>query len=255
MTGQLTWGDDGRLAVDGIHFRVLPDEYSAGSTLDIGDAEFLVAKPRAMIDRYVDLIGELQPSNIVELGVLQGGSTVLFAKLARPRRLVAVDALPLNHLAKVLAEHPDVADVVRTCGKVDQADRPRLRETVEQELAGEPLDLVVDDCSHLYEPTRASFNELFPRLRPGGVYVIEDWAWAHTPLGVDPLVGLYPDQTPLSRIVLELVLALPSIPGLIEEIRLHVGAVEVQRGDAEVDPADFDVAASANARGLAMINR
>jgi predicted methyltransferase len=35
------------------------------------------------------------------------------------------------------------------------------------------LDLVVDDTSHL-GPTRASFNTLFPRLRPGGVYVIED---------------------------------------------------------------------------------
>ena len=31
--------------------------------------------------------------------------------------------------------------------------------------------------SHLRDETIASFETLFPRLRPGGQYVIEDWAW------------------------------------------------------------------------------
>jgi hypothetical protein len=62
-----------------------------------------------------------------------------------------------------------------------------------EQFDGGPLDLVVDDCSHLYEPTRASFNELFPRLRPGGAYVIEDWVWAHTPLDSEHPEGLLPN--------------------------------------------------------------
>ena len=33
---------------------------------------------------------------------------------------------------------------------------------MEENFSGEDLDLVIDDCSHLYEETRASFNELFP---------------------------------------------------------------------------------------------
>ena len=70
-------------------------------------------------------------------------------------------------------------DVVRVYDDVDQADRGRLAEIVDEEFGDEPLDFVLDDCSHLYEPTRASFNELFPRLRPGGIYTIEDWRWAH----------------------------------------------------------------------------
>ena len=41
------------------------------------------------------------------------------------------------------------------------------------------IDLVVDDASHLYEQTKATFAMLFPLVRPGGNYVIEDWSWAH----------------------------------------------------------------------------
>ena len=62
---------------------------------------------------------------------------------------------------------------------VDQADRAGSPRSSSEAFGDQPLDLVIDDCSHLYEATRASFNELFPRLRPGGLYWIEDWPWAH----------------------------------------------------------------------------
>jgi len=61
-----------------------------------------------------------------------------------------------------------------------QCDGDKLSQIVLGELADE-LDLVVDDASHTYEETRASFEFLFPLLSPGGIYVIEDWSWAHHP--------------------------------------------------------------------------
>lgn len=36
------------------------------------------------------------------------------------------------------------------------------------------LDLIIDDGSHLYPDYTATAEVLFERLRPGGVYVIED---------------------------------------------------------------------------------
>ena len=54
-----------------------------------------------------------------------------------------------------------------------------LASIVAKEFEGEPIDLVIDDASHLLEPTRASFEVLFPRLRTDGLFVIEDWAWEH----------------------------------------------------------------------------
>lgn len=111
----------------------------------------------------------------------------------------------------------------------------------------------MDDCSHRYEATRASFNELFPRLRPGGLFVIEDWPWAHAHLGVEPLEGLFPDQVPLTRLVFELVLALPSVPGLIADLTIDPVAVVVRRGDATADPDGFDIAACSNPRGRELL--
>ena len=66
----------------------------------------------------------------------------------------------------------------RTHWRTDQRDRDKLEAIVAAEFDG-PLDLVLDDASHLFVPTRTSFELLFPRLAPGGLYVIEDWAWEH----------------------------------------------------------------------------
>ena len=43
------------------------------------------------------------------------------------------------------------------------------------------LDLVIDDASHELHATKASFETLFPLLRSGGWYIIEDWIWETVP--------------------------------------------------------------------------
>jgi hypothetical protein len=62
---------------------------------------------------------------------------------------------------------------------VDQSDRSVVPRIIDEEFGSTPLDLVTDDASHLLDLTRASFEMLFPRLRPGGTYIIEDWNWEH----------------------------------------------------------------------------
>lgn len=144
-------------------------------------------KERELVDQYVALIDRLRPERIVEIGVADGGSTALLALLARPHRLVALERdhpeLPgLDHLV----QERGWSAAVQVVGGVDQADGARVGEIVDDALDGRPADLVLDDASHLLGPTRRSFEALFPRLRPGGLYVIEDWNWEHT--GADRLV-------------------------------------------------------------------
>ncbi|KNE79461.1 MULTISPECIES: class I SAM-dependent methyltransferase [Streptomyces] len=44
-----------------------------------------------------------------------------------------------------------------------------------------PFDIVIDDGSHINEHVRTSFHALFPHVRPGGLYVIEDLWTAYWP--------------------------------------------------------------------------
>lgn len=129
-----------------------------------------------MVAAYERLLAPYPAPRMVELGIAQGGSVGLLALLARPTRFVALelDPNPIGPLLDMLRDQ-GLADSVTAHFGVDQADAARLRAILDDAFGGEALDLVVDDASHQYAETVASFEVLFPRLRPGGTYVIEDW--------------------------------------------------------------------------------
>ncbi len=242
----LTWVEELRCAVGGEIFQFLPEDWvESRPQLSMDGADFFLIKSRPLIERYVELLAELRPRNVVELGVLNGGGTAFIREMAQPDQIVGIDHSPPHDeaLARYIARR-GLEDTVAIHTDVDQADRGRLAEIVDRAFGSEPLDLVVDDCSHLYEPSRASFNELFPRLRPGGVYVIEDWSWAHGGTG-----GYLPDEIPLTRLVLEATLALATSPDLIADVSVQLDSVQITRGSADVDPRGFDVAGLIDSRG------
>ena len=256
VPSELTWQNEDRCVVADVVFQTLPVDLLDRDKprVSMEGADFWLFKVQPLIDRYVAIVHELRPRRIFELGIFQGGSTAFLNELARPDRLVAIDLKPPKGTAlRDYLAGGVPAEFVHTHDGVDQADRRRLAEIVEEEFGDEPLDFVVDDCSHLYEPTRASFNELFPRLRPGGAYVIEDWPWAHSRLGEKNPDGIWPDEVPLTRLAFEFVLAVPSAPGVISEVRVDQWAVEVWRGDAEVDTDNFDISACFTTRGRSLL--
>jgi MycE methyltransferase N-terminal len=61
----------------------------------------------------------------------------------------------------------------------DQSDQDGLS-AIAAKLGG--LDLVIDDGSHVSDHVIASFLALFPHLRPGGLYAIEDVQTSYWPL-------------------------------------------------------------------------
>ena len=135
------------------------------------------------------------------------------------------------------------------------------------EFGGEPLDLVIDDASHVLGPTRSSFESLFPHLRPGGTYLIEDWNSAHIfhdamratlrdPRAPDhektkqkireTLAARSNEPAPfgpqLSQLAVECVLAHASGTGEIAEVVVGDWWLTVRRGPGELDAETFRLA-------------
>ena len=136
---------------------------------------------------------------------------------------------------------------IKTYYGIDQADTAALDRIVSDDFDG-PLDLVIDDGSHLTPESRVSFGELFPRLRPGGIYLVEDWAWAHN---MD--AGFLPDSAPLTLFLFELVIACAHVPGLIEHIEVGPDIFTVRRGPAEIAPGALDLAEHFDERARALV--
>jgi predicted O-methyltransferase YrrM len=221
-----------------------------------------VMKPRGLVNRYIDLVQRLEPKRIFELGIKRGGSTAMISELTRPEKLVAIELAthPVELLDGYIADH-GLGDVVRPYYGVDQADRGRLSQIVAAEFGGAHIDLVVDDASHFYDETRASFEVLFPHLRPGGVFVIEDWSWQHrlseglaralkedSPesevlrerivAGMDEREARHEKRPPpLSRLAIELMLARATKGDAVLDFTVDREWIVVRRGEAPLDPA------------------
>jgi cephalosporin hydroxylase len=248
----IIWKDDKRFTINQVNFKVV--NWMARKALSTVD-QLIVAKSDWMIREYQNIVDRIQPQYIVELGIQRGGSCVFFQQLAQAKKLVAVDldSKRVAVLDEIIALH-GLQENLRPFYGVDQSDGDTLRELLTQEFSDHALDLVIDDASHFLDETRASFNVLFPRLRPGGVYVIEDWPWAHASISLpDDDPGLYADREPLTRLVFEMVLACPSVEGLIDEIRINRNSVYVTRGNLESLPPEFDIRRCSLSRGRRLI--
>lgn len=203
---------------------------------------FCLAKPRPIVERYAALLAEMAPQTIVEVGILEGASTALFADLAQPRKLVAIDhdEAPTAKLRSFI-ERRGLDEVIAVHGGVDQADVAALERIVDADIGATPIDLVVDDASHRLALSVPTFNFFFPRLRPGGAYILEDWA---TGLRVGGPQDLDPGERPLVQLVFDAIAAKGRHPGLIADVTVKAGWTIIERGTTPLDGA-FDLAALA----------
>jgi SAM-dependent methyltransferase len=104
---------------------------------------------------------------LLELGVYKGGSLLLWRDYFEKGVIVGLDLNPV--------ELPDESGRIRLYE--GQQQDTGLLDRIAKENAPEGFDIIIDDCSHIGELTRLSFWHLFDNhLKPGGLYVIEDWS-------------------------------------------------------------------------------
>ena len=109
-----------------------------------------------------------EPITLLEIGIKRGSSLHLWHEYFPRARIFALDIRDCS--AKV----PASERIETFVG--DQADEEFLGRVI---AASGPLDLVIDDGSHYPADQRASLLALWPHLRPGGLYAIEDLATSY----------------------------------------------------------------------------
>lgn len=252
-TGELS--ENLTIEVDGVRFVT---GFAAPST------ELLtLVKTPDMVERYRTLLQRFERPRIMELGIAFGGSVALLTLLADPERFLAIDLGPeRSPLLSQLLDERELHDRVQTRHGVDQADPGRLLALTDEFFGDGPLDLIIDDASHLYHESKVSFETLFPLLRPGGLYVIEDWKWSHEVVNgmyaalADPASEWHhvaaavaaagdeppPQEIPLSRLALELVLArADTADDLFTKVSVDKHWIVVERGPGSIDPRTFSL--------------
>lgn len=239
----LTWADDETLRGADTEFVAVFDERS--HELQSTAERFVLMKSAAMIDWYAGRFAEKPPRCVLEVGIFKGGSVALFEEMWHPQRLVAVDIEPQpltaldDFIRRVGAE-----DRVFPVYGVDQSDRSAMRRVLAEHLDGRMLDLIVDDGCHYLDETRALFDIVFPYLRPGGTYVIEDWAWAHWPGTWQENGGPWRDKPALTSLALELAMLSASRGDLAESVEISSAFIVVRKGTSAVVPDDFDLSSA-----------
>lgn len=136
-------------------------------------------KPLKFLETYEEIFQPLSDQAVVlfELGIHDGGSLRQWRDFFPAGVIVGLDLRPVS--ASDLGERVRVYE-----GRQEDTE---LLDRIAAQTAPSGFDIIIDDCSHIAALTRVSFWHLFDRhLKPGGIYVIEDWGtgyWASWPDG------------------------------------------------------------------------
>lgn len=106
--------------------------------------------------------------HVLEVGVYSGGSLMMWQELFPEGVIVGVD----NNKNSTFPEG--------TIAIIGNQDDPEMAGYARTASPG-GYDLIVDDASHEGHLSEVTFRLLFPLVKPGGYYVLEDWAVGYLP--------------------------------------------------------------------------
>lgn len=126
--------------------------------------------------RFYDQYIKRDINKILEIGIEQGHSVNLWLQYCPNAAIYGLDIKTEYFNGRVQIY------------KGDQSNGQDLQNLVSK--TGSDIDVILDDGSHIPEHQIFSFQSLFPHIKPGGIYIIEDIEtsyWKHN--------GLYGYQT------------------------------------------------------------
>lgn len=139
--------------------------------------------------RYTELYHMLfhpfrdQEINFLEMGLLIGGPEHGESADRETKDLPSI-RMWLEYFTKAKITGLDVSDFSWfshdrfSFVRCDMDDRANIAEA---RAEMDDLDIVIDDASHASHHQQNAFLELFPKVKPGGMYIIEDMRWQPKP--------------------------------------------------------------------------
>ena len=232
------------LEIDGVTFHL--DNRPGAQRAISRDCEFVLVKSPRLLSFYEGLC-EDPPKAILEIGMFEGGSLVYFDKLFEPDVLVGIDLRrqPIEALEQYRSTRPHIKTYY---GRSQNS--PHTRGAAQSNFPN-GIDLVVDDASHLYAETLETFENIFPLVRPGGLYVIEDWAWAHKASAQAPGSTWY-DRPAMTNLLFALTVMAAS-HGVIDSLTIERTHVCVRKGRGMLPPGKMDISHLLRGRTLPLI--
>ena len=154
-------------------------------------------KVYSYMSRYEELFKDLKDREIrlLELGIWKGDSLRMWRDYFSKGKIAGFDRNP----KWMITNEPRISTLC-----IDQKDIPNIGEETFFDF-----DIIIDDMSHIGSLTKKSFKHLFDNnLKPGGIYVIEDW-----------LTGYYPpDKNYEGTVYVEGVNHLSGMVGFVKEL-------------------------------------
>lgn len=126
-------------------------------------------------EKFLAPLRTQRPCRILEVGVLHGASIKAWLEYFEHPEICCIDIRPQSRQA--------VPEGVRFfCG--NSADRTFLERVLEK--TGGDFDLIVDDGGHRMHEQQIALRVLWPAVRKGGVYVVEDLQTSFAASGYNP---------------------------------------------------------------------
>lgn len=174
---------------------------------------------------YEELARHIGPAGrVLEVGVYRGGSLMMWQGLFPDGIIAGAD-----HDAACLWPEGTIRIIAAQ-------DSPALAQAA-ADASPDGWDLIVDDASHHGALSAATWKLLWPQVRPGGWYVLEDWQVAYQPpwtayglYGGDSMLTLAQSWLPLLEPAASA--AAPSPGSGIAELRYRFGQAMARKGES-----------------------
>lgn len=101
------------------------------------------------------------PINLLEIGIASGHSLLMWAEYFHNGQIYGADISPIPDLVKAV---PRI-----TCIQHDSTDIGLLTK-----LGDVAFDIIIDDGCHMRDVQLATAKILYPKVKPNGLYIVED---------------------------------------------------------------------------------